>query len=1067
MRSPLGARHRRHHRSLISILLVTIACVLTDVHAGAQTPAPQPAAAREQQPFVIDEMITAYRFEDDGTGQRRHRVTVRINDQAGLAQWGTLVFAYMSAIEDVSLRQLVVEKPDGRRVETKDAPLEDVAATGQADEPFVSDWRAKKVAVPALQPGDRLHYDVVMRRSSSLIPGQFWAEHSFVRAAVTRNEVFEVDVPAARPITFRARRGAELPAESPAGRRILRWSHAQATPVDPGDSAVERDLVEDAKQGADVLISSFTTWARLGEWFSRIAAGRSQPDEAVKAKALELTRGVDGDDAKLRALFAFVSTRIRYVSLAFGMGRLEPRQAAQVLAAEYGDCKDKHVLLASLARVIGVEIHPVLIAGDVLLEERVPSPGQFDHVVSVRADGKPEGWLWMDTTTGLLPPGALLAPLRDRKALLARAGGGGGSAVVTSPATLPFHSGEAIEMRGQLALDGSASTSSVRRVTGDAEFGLRVALRDMTKANLAKVAEGVAREDGIRNPTVIAADFADGGPGRGVTFTYEVSHKYTLPAGKPWEMWVPTAEVNVLEASEDWDRELGEPRETTLTVRYEMPAGIAARPPVPVTLHRPFARYSSSYRVEGRMLVIERRLQTLARTIASTDLDVYRAFRKAVDADYRQTFAVDALPAAESTGSSADDLNAAGYAAVNAGEHAKAIELLQRAVQADPKHKAAWNNLGRAYIGRRDYERAVEALEKQIAVNPYDEHAYANLGYVRRMQDRLDDAIAQFRKQIEVAPLDAYSHAQLGYIHAARQRYDEAEQWLDKAVRLGPKDAGLWLELGRTRLERGKEEDALAAFDRGIELAPNPTTWNDVAWALAVKGTRLDVAEKHVRSAIDTATAALAGVTLDSLAAPHVRATDSLAAFWDTLGWVHFKRGDLEKARPWLEAAWHASENGEVAEHLAELHERLGRADRAVQLYAQAVAVSDRPASKAALDRLVKSAGMNLDAAMTGARSQLTEARTVLLASRIADTGTAEFFLSVESGRITGARFISGDEGLGASHARLVGTAVPLTSPDARPVHLIRRGVVSCTGAGCALVLVPTSLARTDELPLK
>jgi tetratricopeptide (TPR) repeat protein len=1044
--------------------------------AWAQTPGPGdvPAAGKDVSRPVIEQITTAYRFEGDGSGERRQSVTALVATQAAVSEWGTLSFSYMAATEELSLRELVVEKPDGRRVETKDARLEDVTATGQVDEPIVTDWRAKRITVPALQPGDRLHYEVVIRRSASLVPGQFWVDHSFIRRAAVMNEVFEVDVPASRPIAVHARRGVEVAVPSPpAGRRILRWSHSQAVAIaPPADARAQLEAMEEEKQGPDVRVSSFTSWPQVSHWFADLVATRVAPDETVRAKALELTRGIDSSDGKLRALFAFVSSRVRYVSLAFGMGRFEPRSPAQVLATEYGDCKDKHVLLASLARAIGQELSPVLLSSGALLEERVPSPSQFDHVVSVRiGPGEPATWLWMDTTTGLLPPGALLVGFRDRKVLLV--GGAAGTAradaaaIIKSPASAPVATVANIEVRGSVDSRGGAKLAVVRRMSGDFEYLMRYSLRDADQQALNRVAQGLSREDGLGKGerTIGSVDFHDEGPGKGVVLGYEVTHKYTLPSTAPWPLWVPVPDVGSPPPPEEGDMELGEPATFAVTARYEIPPGTAARPPVDVTLNRPFARYTSQYRVESNVLVLERRIETLVRTIKSQDFDDYRAFRTAVDADYRQTFAVEGLTAAASL-SSADELNSAGNRAIGDRDYTRAADLLKRAVAMDPKHRAAWNNLGRAYIGLRDLDAALDALEKQIAVNPYDEYAYANIGRVRYLQGRLDQALAQFRKQIEVAPLRPYAYSEIGRIQAERKQWAEAEASFDKAVALSPKDAELWMDLGEARLARENADAAVAAFDRSLELAPGPTTRNSVAWALVEKGVRLDVAETHVRAAIDGATAALSTATLDALTSAQLRGADSLAAYWDTLGWLYFQRGDLDQADAWLEAAWALSADGAIAEHLGQLYERRGTRDRAIRFYAQGVAATNDDASRTALERLVPAAGR--EAVLDEARRQLAAAKITALPARLGDAGVADFYFVVDSGRITGTRAISGDDRLQKSASQLVGLTVPPGAPDGKPLRLIRQGVVDCSAAaGCALSLVPSNLVPTDALPSK
>ena len=99
----------------------------------------------------------------------------------------------------------------------------------------------------------------------------------------------------------------------------------------------------------DVLISSFRTWEEVGRWYDSLQQEEIQPSPEVKAKAEELTKGLLDDDAKIRAIYNYVSLRYRYVAISFGIGRYQPHAAAEILGNQYGDCKDKHTSAGSVA----------------------------------------------------------------------------------------------------------------------------------------------------------------------------------------------------------------------------------------------------------------------------------------------------------------------------------------------------------------------------------------------------------------------------------------------------------------------------------------------------------------------------------------------------------------------------------------------------------------------------------------------------------------------------------------------------------------------------------------------
>ena len=66
-------------------------------------------------------------------------------------------------------------------------------------------------------------------------------------------------------------------------------------------------------------------------------------------------------------------TEFRYIGIAFGVERYQPHFAAEVLANQYGDCKDKHTLLASLLNAAGIKAYPALISTERDIDAEMPS----------------------------------------------------------------------------------------------------------------------------------------------------------------------------------------------------------------------------------------------------------------------------------------------------------------------------------------------------------------------------------------------------------------------------------------------------------------------------------------------------------------------------------------------------------------------------------------------------------------------------------------------------------------------------------------------------------------------
>src|SRR5437879_1471890 len=181
------------------------------------------------------------------------------------------------------------------------------------------------------------------------------------------------------------------------GRRIYHWSSSHLERDDDTVKAKQKDKKK-KKRGLDedrpdIQLTTFESWEQIGRWYASLEKDRRMPSPEVRTKAQELTKGLNSDLEKTEALYDYVAKNFRYVSLSLGVGRYQPHAASEVLHDQYGDCKDKHTLLASLSESIGLHASAALINSAVALDPDFPSPSQFDHVITRVAVGSDAVWL--------------------------------------------------------------------------------------------------------------------------------------------------------------------------------------------------------------------------------------------------------------------------------------------------------------------------------------------------------------------------------------------------------------------------------------------------------------------------------------------------------------------------------------------------------------------------------------------------------------------------------------------------------------------------------------------------
>ena len=1048
----------------------------------------EPKHDYSQEAFVVEQYRSVYRFENDGTGRKETIARVRVQSEAGVQQWGQIQFGYNSANERVEIAYVRVVKADGSVVKAGDDAVQDLSAPIEREAPVYTDYRQKHITVPGLRPGEVLEYDMVTLIHTPLAAGQFWADYDFDKNSIMLDEELDVDVPSDRPLKLKNKPGLDPKISEANGRRVYHWTSSH---LEREDDTKDKDKDKDDKETdkkkkkkksdeerPDVQLTTFVSWEQIGRWYAGLEKDRRAPSPEVRAKAAELTKGLDTDLDKVQALYDFVAKNFRYVSLSLGVGRYQPHAAGDVLHDQYGDCKDKHTLLASLLEAIGLHASSVLINSSRKLDPDVPSPSQFDHVITMLPMTTPHEEVWMDTTSEVAPFRLLAFSLRNKLALVIPADGSTPHLEET-PADTPMPDSEISEVDGRINEIGKLEAHVHYTFRGDEELMLRSIFRRVPEANWQRVVENVNAGMGgditnlkVSDPAATREPF---------TMSYDVSKPNFLDwSKKKSDLTLPLCQFNLPDLGDAMTTATPTPSPETRPqgrVRLQDQARLARQ------IHCAFSaavigqtrlRGVRGHLQAGRNYVHGRANVDAAseRTARASRLGL-PAFRHTVSSDLGQFLSVENTAAGTPTPPAdmkADDLVESGRAAFVGNNLPLAVQLLKRATEVDPKNKVAWNLLAAAYMGMRQNDDAIAALNKQIEINPYDEYAYNALGRAYWQERKYPDAVTAFNKQIEINPLDKFAHAGLGAMYSEWHKYAEAAPELEKAASLTPDNAELQVSLGDAYLNLGQDDKALATFDHAVELSATPLVWNNIAYQLSLKKSHLDRAQQYAESALSATTAALRNVSLDRLTPQELPLVPSLIAYWDTLGWVYFNQGNMDKAEKYVSSAWQLGHHGEVGDHLGQIYEKQGKKDQALRTYALSLS-GLRPIPETR-DRLAALAGgdAKVDATVARHKEELQRLRTIDLGKVAKITGSADFFVLLSRGKggdatVEAVKFADGDEKLKVFTEALRTAEYRLTFPDDTPVKVLRRGTLSCstTTGTCTFVLMLPDDVRTVD----
>ncbi len=1023
--------------------------------------------------FVDEDDVTKLVFESDGTGTREQSARIRIQSDAGVQRYGVLTFPYQQAIESLEIDYVRVRKPDGTVVVTPPDNIQEMPSEITRQAPFYSDLHEKQIAVKGLAPGDVLESHTVWHVTKPLAPGQFWYAYNFNHDAITLHEQLQISLPRERAVKWKSPDVKPVITEE-GTRRVFTWTRSQLQLKSSDEE--KKDQEEKAYQAAwgklappDVELSSFQSWEEIGAWYNKLQLERVAPSAEVRAKAAELTKNAADDSAKLHAIYSYVSTQFRYIGVAFGIGRYQPHSAGDVLDNGYGDCKDKHTLLASLLDAAGIKAYPALINASRALDPDVPSPGQFDHVITAVPQGTT--LVWLDSTAEVAPFGYLLHVLRDKPALVIPPDKS--ASLITSPAEPPNPGLQTFRIEGKLDDTGTLEATINRSVSNDdTEVLLRMAFRRMPLTQWKDLAQKISYASGfsgdVSEVTASAPEKTDE--------PFHWSYKYNRKDFPDWsDRKIAAALPPILGAAPDEKPShpilLGALGKIEYLSQVELPKGYSPQLPAQVNLKEDFAEYHASYSVNKGVLQTERELVVKMHEVPVAEYEAFKKFAKKVGDDYALQVPVSSptdtssamrwqdslwsLPASDNA--EVAKLQDKAMADSQSGDISGAIAALKQAVKLDPQFARGWLLLAAFYAYTLERDKALDTLRQANDAVPNQPIVHKALVTTLMEQRKYEDAVTVLQKVVKDDPSNIDALLTLGNAFSQLNRYNEAAATLESAVKQAPDRAGAYYQLGFAYLHADNEQNALTAFKRALELDPRPGMFNDIGYYMADANKQLPLSLEYAQRAVHDEEEASAKVKLDGLKKEDLQHTTALGFYWDTLGWVYFRMGVYDKAEKYLNASWVLCQDPTVADHLGQLYEQQHKKNEAVRTYRLALAAARRPGAMKDTETRLANLGGEKKSGRFGANDteELSNMRTFKVERAASGTATAEFFvLFAQDGKIEDATFVSGSDKLDSAAKSIRAADFKVPVPDDGPTHLIRRGVLGCyPTTGCNFVL--------------
>ena len=176
-------------------------------------------------------------------------------------------------------------------------------------------------------------------------------------------------------------------------------------------------------------------------------------------------------------------------------------------------------------------------------------------------------------------------------------------------------------------------------------------------------------------------------------------------------------------------------------------------------------------------------------------------------------------PYSRETGDSAGNAAAAhrtfaeAIAEQNAGNIAGALVLYRRAIELNPYHGEAHNNLAILLNAQGQELASVACLRRAVALAPPSAVLYANLGHFLRRMGRYDEAAAAFAQALELAPELPEVLYRYGLLLDEIGQSERAIGVFDRAIAASPDNVEMLWTRACTQLRAGDYERGLAGYE--------------------------------------------------------------------------------------------------------------------------------------------------------------------------------------------------------------------------------------------------------------
>jgi tetratricopeptide (TPR) repeat protein len=245
-------------------------------------------------------------------------------------------------------------------------------------------------------------------------------------------------------------------------------------------------------------------------------------------------------------------------------------------------------------------------------------------------------------------------------------------------------------------------------------------------------------------------------------------------------------------------------------------------------------------------------------------------------------------------------------------------KVAETLVTKHPENPLGYYYRGVSHLNRNMAAASIEDFEKVLEIKPNSIEALVGLAKSLFAMKKPDDALQRIEKVVATNPEHFAALNLKGEVHLSQKQWDLAEEAFDKARSLRPQWPVPYRNLVKLNILKGNQASVPGLLKEGFEKTGDPVLGVDLANHYSRAGRNQDAVKiyegildkypKHLLASNNLAMLLLKGETDQGGLDKALQLVDGFElsdnpVILDTLGWVHIKRGEIDKALPVLQRA--------------------------------------------------------------------------------------------------------------------------------------------------------------------